>query len=169
MSQTINRKCPKCNEIKLLSEFPPRKGAKDGIRNRCRACTQLYQYTHKHKNKEYYDKYWREYFKNRLKTDRAFKLKHFLRKTINRAFFQKKPNMRSMRLVGCTIDELIAYLEIRFQSGMSWNNHGKWHIDHIKPLSKFDLTKKSEVMKACHFTNLQPLWAKDNMKKSDKF
>ena len=51
---------------------------------------------------------------------------------------------------------------------MTWNNYGKWHVDHIKPLSKFDLTVASEQFKACHYSNLQPLWAEENIEKKDR-
>lgn len=71
-------------------------------------------------------------------------------------------------LVGTTIPELKRYLENQFQPNMSWENYGKWHIDHIKPLASFDLTKEEEQKKAFHYTNLQPLWAKDNLHKHAK-
>jgi len=52
---------------------------------------------------------------------------------------------------------------------MNWQNHGKWHIDHIKPLAKFNPNDYEDVKKANHYTNLQPLWAEENLKKSDKY
>jgi hypothetical protein len=73
----------------------------------------------------------------------------------------------SISLVGCTVFELRAHLESQFQPGMTWDNYGLhgWHIDHIIPCASFDLTDP-EQQKACfHYTNLQPLWAEDNLKK----
>ncbi len=70
--------------------------------------------------------------------------------------------------VGCTLDELKAYLERQFDGVMSWENYGKWHIDHRKPLAKFDLNDPRQIAEAFHFTNLQPLWASDNYRKHDK-
>lgn len=72
--------------------------------------------------------------------------------------------------LGCTIPELMAHLERRFLPGMTWANwsrHG-WHIDHIKPLASFDLTDREQFLAACHYTNLQPLWAVDNLRKGDR-
>ena len=72
--------------------------------------------------------------------------------------------------LGCSIEELKLYLEKQFQIGMTWENWNNtgWHIDHIKPLSKFNLTDINQIKEACHYTNLQPLWAKDNILKGNK-
>ena len=67
------------------------------------------------------------------------------------------------------MDDFKAYIESKFTDGMSWSNYGQWHLDHIIPLSKTDLTTSEGIKLATHYTNLQPLWAKDNMSKGDKF
>ena len=75
-----------------------------------------------------------------------------------------------IKRVGCTATEFKKYLEDQFKDGMTWNNYGQfgWHIDHIVPLNSFDLTKSSQVFKANHYTNLQPLWAIENSSKGKK-
>jgi hypothetical protein len=75
----------------------------------------------------------------------------------------------AVRDLGCTIPELRAHLEKQFQLNMTWKNHGLygWHIDHIKPLVKFDLTNRDQFLQACNYTNLQPLWAAQNLCKAD--
>jgi len=70
-----------------------------------------------------------------------------------------------MKLVGCSIDFLKQHLENKFKPGMSWKNYGKWHIDHIRPCASFDLRKPAEQKKCFHYSNLQPLWAKENLVK----
>jgi hypothetical protein len=72
---------------------------------------------------------------------------------------------RLNELLGCTPDQLRAHLEAQFQPGMSWGNADQWHIDHIRPCASFDLTDPAQQRACFHYTNLQPLWAKDNLSK----
>jgi hypothetical protein len=71
------------------------------------------------------------------------------------------------KLVGCSWQNLMNHLESQFQSGMTWKNYGKWHIDHKRPCASFDLTDHAQQKECFHYTNLQPLWAKDNLTKGD--
>lgn len=71
-------------------------------------------------------------------------------------------------LVGCSFNELKCYLESKFKLGMTWENYGSWHIDHILPCSSFDLTIPEEQVKCFHYSNLQPLWAYENRSKGNK-
>lgn len=79
----------------------------------------------------------------------------------------------AVRDLGCAVPELRSYLESKFQSGMSWENYGygkgKWNIDHIFPLSAFNLTDPQHLLLACNHLNLQPLWHEDNMSKGDTY
>lgn len=72
-------------------------------------------------------------------------------------------------MLGIPLDEFFVYIENQFTGGMSWDNYGEWHIDHIKPCSKFDLFLRSEQEKCFYYTNLQPLWAMDNYKKHARY
>lgn len=79
-----------------------------------------------------------------------------------------KRNTSAVRDLGCSIEAFRAHIEAQFTDGMSWNNYGGrdgWQLDHIRPLMRFDLTDPEQAKAACHFTNLQPLWAKDNLNK----
>ena len=69
----------------------------------------------------------------------------------------------TMELIGCSVNFLKKYIEDQFEDGMTWENHGLWHIDHRKPCSSFNLTKEQQQKECFHYTNLQPLWAKDNL------
>lgn len=104
------------------------------------------------------------YTKNKYKNDINYKLAHNLRNRLSKVI-----NCGSaVDNLGCTICELKTHLETQFQTGMTWDNYGKWHVDHIKPLSRFNLQNMVEFNKACHYANLQPLWAKDNLIKGNK-
>jgi hypothetical protein len=121
-------------------------------------------------NKEKVSKQTKAYFNNRLKTDVQFKLTHNLRARLNSAIKGNYKVGSAVKDLGCSVEVLKSYLESKFQSGMTWDNWALdgWHIDHIKPLASFDLKNREQLLEACHYTNLQPLWAKDNLIKSDK-
>jgi hypothetical protein len=127
-------------------------------------------------NKEYYKlnkifiiRQHNKYQINKRKIDINFRLYSCLSKRIRDALKCICKSKRTTELLGCSVEELKAHLSSKFTKGMSFKNYGKWHIDHIKPCAKFDLSKASEQYKCFHYTNLQPLWAKDNLEKSDKF
>ena len=114
------------------------------------------------------------YVSKRRKIDKLFNLKLVLRNQLGRVLNKKQKvenNIKVLDLLGCSIKYLKEHLEKKFKPGMSWNNYGNlgWHIDHIKPLS---LAKSAEDVaegKFFHYTNLQPLWAEENIKKSNKY
>lgn len=105
----------------------------------------------------------------KLNNDIMFKLKHTLRSRIRKAIKSQKKSDSLFNLIGCTISYIKQHLENQFTEGMTWENHGTWHIDHIKPCCSFDLTTEEEQKKCFHYTNLQPLWGKDNLSKGGKY
>lgn len=116
------------------------------------------------KNKEYRKKYKNNYSTQRLKNDTLFKLSRNIRIRINK--FVKNKSKSTEIILGLPHNKLKEYLEKKFKDNMSWDNYGEWHIDHIIPLSS--ASSEDEIYKLCHYTNLQPLWAEDNLKKSNK-
>lgn len=106
--------------------------------------------------------------KNRLKSDPVYLIKRNLRNRFKQALCNNYKNGSAVNLLGISIDNFKKYIESLFKDGMTWNNHGNWHLDHIIPLSSGDLTNLEFIKIVCHYTNLQPLWAIDNLKKSNK-
>lgn len=81
----------------------------------------------------------------------------------------KKKGAKKIRSLGLEKEKLKAVLEAKFVEGMSWDNYGsKWHVDHIIPCTAFNVSDPSEMAKCFHYDNLQPLWAADNIRKSNK-
>jgi len=109
------------------------------------------------------------YFVNRQKTDINFRLASNLRKRLS-AVVRGQKRGSAVRDLGCSVEKFRKHIESLFKRGMSWGNYGLhgWHLDHKIPLSIFDLSDRKQFLKACHYTNLQPLWAIDNIKKSNK-
>ena len=104
----------------------------------------------------------------RRKIDINFKIRCNLGTRIWDSLKHNYKSASTLKLIGCPIGFLKKHLESQFKLGMSWNNYGKWHIDHIIPCASFDLSKSEEQQKCFNWTNLQPLWAEDNLSKSDK-
>ena len=107
--------------------------------------------------------------KNRRKTDPNYKLVDCLRRRLNHAIKGTSKSKSTLKLLGCTIEQFWIHLEKQFQPGMTRDNHGEYHIDHIRPCSSFDLTDPKQQAKCFHYTNLQPLWAKENISKGAKW
>ena len=95
-----------------------------------------------------------------------------LRKNIHNIFRGRSTlqykKLHSQQLLGASHEKTVEHIESLFQPGMSWSNYGKWHIDHIIPCASFDLKCPVQQLACCHYTNLQPLWAFDNMSKGAK-
>lgn len=112
----------------------------------------------------------KNYRRGRSKIDKNYVIKERLRKRMWAALKGKLKCDKTINLLGCNMSQLHSYLESKFQTGMNWNNYGAngWHIDHIIPCSSFNLLEPSEQKKCFHYTNLQPLWWRDNIVKRDK-
>ena len=105
--------------------------------------------------------------RKRRKEDPQFAMRCRLRSRIC-DWLKGAKSAHTMELVACTEKECNEWLESQFLPGMTWENRDLWHIDHMKPLDLFDALDPAEQRKACHYTNLQPLWAKDNLAQSNK-
>ena len=101
----------------------------------------------------------------RMKEDPLFRLKVRLRSRLRFALKKFPKAGTSERLMGCSWEELRAWLQVRFLPGMGWDNYGKWHVDHKRPCAAFDLSDPEQQKLCFHYTNLQPLWALDNIRK----
>ncbi|RKZ06078.1 hypothetical protein DRQ25_14710 [Candidatus Fermentibacteria bacterium] len=148
------KKCTMCQSIKPVHDFYERKDRRVGIASECKVC--VVSRNIKYRNLK-------------QKTDVHFRLRILLRDRFTKAIKNNSKTGSAVRDLGCSIEKLKLYLEKMFRPGMSWGNHGagedKWHIDHVKPLSIFDLTDRKQLLEACHYTNLQPLWQVENLKK----
>ncbi len=101
----------------------------------------------------------------RLKTDIQFRLRETIRSRISMAIKGNIKRGSAIKLLGCSISDFKVYIEKQFQPGMTWDNWSLkgWHLDHIKPIKDFDLSDLTQLTEVCHYTNMRPLWAKDNL------
>jgi hypothetical protein len=118
-------------------------------------------------NKTHLRKYWKNYTKERNKTDPEFHIKNILRKRIWDALNGRKKSASTEKLLGCSLADFRNYIQSRFTANMNWQHFesGEIHIDHIKPCASFDLSNPDEQKVCFHYTNLQPLWATTELAK----
>jgi len=178
--------CSKCGIDKSTNRFSKDKNTKNGLRSWCKDCCKVYRkiYNKLHKSKIYARQkkynlahkeeiavYDNKYRKQRKKIDSNFKLIYNIRIRILQALKRNSKHTSTVKLLGCTIKELKVHLQKHFTPGMTWKNHSLkgWHIDHIRPCASFDLSQPKEQRKCFHYSNLQPLWAIDNIKKGYKY
>ena len=126
-----------------------------------------YYRDNKEKMKQYNVQWYRDNRDKRKKrgSDIQYKMAYYLR---NRIYVALKGNFKigsAVRDLGCSISAFKLYIENQFEDGMSWDNYGEWHLDHVLPLSSFDLTDRGDFQTAVHHLNYQPLWAHDNLSK----
>ena len=173
--------CTKCNKCKELTEFSKHCRMPDGLASRCKVCKNAYGKKWNQNNPEKKRASSRKSSKRpevkkrrnarqreRIKTDPQFRLARNLRRRFNHALKGKVKSAKTMKLLGCSFLHLMDHLEKQFLPGMTWENQGKWHIDHMMPCASFDLEDPEQQRQCCHYTNLQPMWGSENISKSDK-
>jgi hypothetical protein len=172
IKDNYNKKCTICDEVKFCKDFKINRKSSDNFSHICISCSPINNWS-KEKQRESEKKYRlnnpekikEKYKRQSLKINR--RIRDSLNKRIKGALFSKKYK-KTLDYVGCSIEELQKWFETLFKDGMSWDNYGQWHIDHVKPCSSYDLSKEDQIIECFNWKNLQPLWAKDNLTKSNK-
>ena len=171
------KQCVKCLETKPIDKFH-RGNAKQKYESQCKTCKADYDKLKYQRNSE---RIKLQKKRNRLKinaqltkrraTCPKYKLLVCLRKRMNLAIRNNSKASNTVSLLGCSIEAVKVHLQTQFSEGMTWENHGfhGWHIDHIRPCASFDLSDPEQQKQCFHYTNLQPLWAVDNIRKGDRW
>lgn len=131
----------------------------------------VYNKIYRMKNIEKIRDYTNKYIKNKLKTNPLYRLNEYIRGNIRKSLKNGTKNRQHWEeLVGFTLSQLKLHLEKNFSPGMTWDNYGEWHIDHIIPISafNFETCKDLDFRKCWNLKNLQPLWAIENISKRAK-
>jgi hypothetical protein len=188
------KKCSKCLFMKEMEEFAKDSNKSDGISSSCKECKKLFYIENKERIKKRSNNYYhinrisilskqkmyeKENRENsskreklRIQNDLQFKLRKSLRIRLNKALRGSAKSGSAINDLGCSIEFFKSYLESKFQPGMSWDNYGfgheRWTMDHIIPLSRFNLSDRDQFLVACNYSNIQPLWYLDNVRKGNK-
>ena len=144
--------CTECNKSKTIYKYSKSKYGKYGRLAKCKVCMR--------------PKY-NEYQKRRRNNDINYKIENYIRTRIWHVLSNEVKSSTAFKYLSCSMQELKKHLKDQFEEGMSWDNYGEWHLDHIIPCAAFDLSCEYQQAVCFHYTNLQPLWAEDNLNKRD--
>lgn len=161
-----------CSKCKNPGDFCKDSKSKDGLQSQCKVCKAVgikVYYTEnpdkrgKPSKEKAREKSLKSYYKNRIARN--------IGRRIRQSLFGVGKSVSWTKLVNFSLDELKIHLEKQFTEGMSWDNYGEWHIDHIVPVDSFRITSESceDFRKCWALDNLQPLWKLDNLRKANKF
>jgi hypothetical protein len=188
------KRCTVCKTLQSFCEFNKHKNRKYGLALECKSCRKMINATYKKNNKDKVNKKNTEYRENKreeikelarihyqknkfeirevlnekYKSDPVFRLKTKIRNALYSAFRSKSiiKNSKMLNILGTSFDNFQFVIESQFKDGMTWENMDKWHIDHKVPLS---LAKtEDDLHRLNHYTNFQPLWVSENLKKNNK-
>ena len=190
--------CWYCDKNLDTSLYHKSKSRADGLQGMCRECHKLYRSKWLEKNKieyketcrlwrsknkkhqykkqkqwqkknlEYFRKRNREYKAQKRQDDPIFRITSNLRTRVRKAIKGINKSQTTIGLLGCSIEQFKNYIEKQFKKGMTWNNYGKWELDHIKPWCSFDLTYPEQQKQCFNYSNTQPLWRKEHRLKTQQ-
>jgi len=163
------KSCTKCLKLTKLEDFPKDVTRRDKLGYTCKLCHHGHTQNWYKNNKISHNIRVKKRIKERKKTDINFKIASYLRTRLYDAVKHDYKVCSAVKDLGCSIKDFKIYMETLFDIGMTWDNWSQsgWHIDHIIPLSSAKTPK--DFIPLCHYTNLQPLWAKDNMSKGNRY
>ena len=115
--------------------------------------------------------YFKVYNKNKKRNDTYYRLTRTLRHRVSKVLKEQQvtKTKKTLDLIGSSVPFVKKWIESQFVDGMSWDKHGEWHIDHIRPCASFDLSDPEQQKECFNYKNLQPLWAEDNLSKGDRW
>lgn len=176
---TNQKHCKRCNITKPICEFPKDRTRTDGYSYVCTLCVRIKQKEYRSKvdwakrNRDYYQRNREKcvadkvaYNRKKLETDPFFKFKLRVRNAVRASFVRSGKGRKTTKtelILGCSSEFFKTYIESKFTDNMSWDNMSEWHLDHIIPLAV--AKNKDDVIALCHYSNFQPLWAIDNIRK----